>query len=344
MSRQSQRMGATGAELLFVDGFAGPGCYSGGEDGSPILAVKSVLNHSLPIPVPVNFLFVEKDKERCAILKANIQKLKREIEKSPRIKSYRVEQGDCEKILNTFFDQRQKQSRPLGPGLFFLDQCGFCDVSMGLIARIMCQPLCEVFSYLNWDHMSRFLSDESKWSAIDRAFGGSQWRPVLDLEHGERAAFMLRTYKATLMTSGRSKHVWQFAMCDDDGRLLYWLFFCTNNLRGLEEMKKAMWKVDPSGGFRFSDSDDPSQLHLFSGYTKRILADELGLHFGGQILTVGEVRGFVLTETPGYLFKDCLNLMEKEERLRPVDAPPGRKKGTFPDESMHIQFLPRTLT
>ena len=34
-----------GTELLFVDGFAGPGEYLLGEPGSPIVALNSILNH-----------------------------------------------------------------------------------------------------------------------------------------------------------------------------------------------------------------------------------------------------------------------------------------------------------
>lgn len=40
MSHQSRRVGTPGAESLFVEGFAGPDGYSGGEDGSPILAIR----------------------------------------------------------------------------------------------------------------------------------------------------------------------------------------------------------------------------------------------------------------------------------------------------------------
>jgi hypothetical protein len=250
-----------------------------------------------------------------------------------------VEQGDCESILNSLFLERQEHNQPIGPALFFLDQCGFADVSMKLIGRIMSQPLCEVFSYLNWDHMNRFLTDEGKWAAIDRAFGGNQWRRALELEHRYRATYMLMTYKAALMAKAHSRYVWQFAMCDDTDKLLYWLFFCTNNLRGLEEMKKAMWRVDPSGGFRFSDKDDPSQLHLFSGYTDHALADELMLRLKGRTLPVGKIKEIVLTETPAYKFKSSLIAMEKNGLIRPINTPPNRRKSTFPNENMLIEFV-----
>jgi three-Cys-motif partner protein len=341
MSQQSYRVGATQSELLFVDGFAGPGCYSRGEDGSPLLAVKSVLSHSLPLPIPIAFLFIEEDLERCKILQGNIQKYAEEIRSSPRIKSVEVERGDCETCVSALFDEREKENSRVGPALFFLDQFGYCDVSMNLIKRIMSHPLCEVFSYLNWDHMHRFLTDQSKWESLDRTFGSNKWKPALELELRERAAFILRTYRTALSTKAGSRYVWQFTMSDEADSPLYWLFFCTNSLRGLEEMKKAMWRVDPSGGFRFSDKDDPSQIHLFTEYTERSLADELTLNFTGKMVTVGEIAEFVLAETPVYKFKSCLKAMEDSGLIRPINPSPNRRKGTFADERMRVEFIGR---
>jgi three-Cys-motif partner protein len=35
--------------IAYVDGFAGPGAYDNGEDGSPIIALKSALTHQMRI-------------------------------------------------------------------------------------------------------------------------------------------------------------------------------------------------------------------------------------------------------------------------------------------------------
>jgi len=342
MSGQSQRLGMTGTELLFVDGFAGPGRYKGGEDGSPILAIKSVLSHSHTLYVPISFLFIEENGDRCAILRDAIKQYEEKVNRSPRIKYLKVIQGDCETELNRIIESFERDNRKVGPAFFFLDQSGFSDVSMQLIHRIMSMPLCEVFSYLNWDHMNRFLIDQTKWTSISKVFGGDEWRRVFTLEVRDRAGFMSRTYRASLKEKAGSKYVWHFAMCDSNNKLLYWLFFCTNNLRGLEEMKRAMWKVDPTGGFRFSDKDDPSQLNLFENYKDFILADELISSLCGKTLTVFQLKEFVLTETPAYLYKSALKLLEKDGKLKIINPRPGRRKGTFPDdymEEMRVKFL-----
>lgn len=343
MSRQSHRIGISETELLFVDGFAGPGCYARGEDGSPILAIESVLGHSHDFHIPISFLFIEQDKKRHAILQDVIRYHKKRTDESPRIKSIKVEKGDCETVINKVLDDFKRTNRNVGPAFFFLDQSGFSDVSMQLIRRIMSQPLCEVFSYLNWDHMNRFLVDETKWPSLDKTFGEQEWRKALTIESHKRPVFILNTYKAALKERGSSKYVWHFAMCDTNDKLLYWLFFSTNNLRGLEEMKKAMWKVDPIGGFRFSDKDNPSQLSLFCDYQDEILAQDLTSNLHGKTLTVFQVKEFVLTETPAYLYKNALKHLEKQGKLKAIDPPPKRRKGTFAIDQMQIEFLSDSL-
>jgi len=340
MSSQSHKLGISKAELLFVDGFAGPGRYIGEEPGSPILAVESVLGHSHDFAIPISFLFIEEDKERHAVLQNILEQYKKRIEESSRINSVRVEKGDCETLLNEVLDSYEKTKRKIGPAFFFLDQSGFSDVSMQLIQRIMSQPQCELFSYLNWDHMNRFLGDKTKWPSLDRTFGGPEWRLALGLESNERSVFILGTYRTALEEKSGSKYIWHFAMCDASEKLLYWLFFCTNNLRGLEIMKRAMWKVDPIGGFRFSDKDNPSQLNLFGDYQDEMLADDLTASLEEKVRTVSEVKEFVLTQTPAYKYTKTLKLLEKIGRLMVINPPPDRRKGTFAVNDMQLKFLP----
>src|SRR5690242_16580737 len=62
-------------ELLYIDGFAGPGEYKNGEDGSPIIALKTALGYNPPLTAKMHFLFVEKDKSRAAHLNSIIQQM-----------------------------------------------------------------------------------------------------------------------------------------------------------------------------------------------------------------------------------------------------------------------------
>ena len=326
-------------ELLFVDGFAGPGVYENGEDGSPILAIKLVLEHTHDFPVPVNFWFIEDKEERYNILCDIISQLQNQISNCSKIQNIVTKRGDCETILNTVLDDYEAQKKQFGPALVFLDQFGYSDVSMDLIKRIMEKPSCEVFSYLNWKDMDRFIADQSKWGSINKAFGGEEWKKVQEFPTDQKPNYMLKTYKTALKSRAMSKYVLDFAMCDGNDRLLYWLFFCTNNLRGLEEMKKSMCKVDSTCGFRFSDKYNSSGRHLFRNEDVDVVAQDIFSKYQGKQCTVLQIKEFVLSDTRFCLFKSSLKMLEKDGKLEAVNPPAKRRAGTFAEDSMVVKFI-----
>lgn len=250
-----------------------------------------------------------------------------------------VEKEECEEYLIKWLDVCEKKNVNPGPAFFFLDQFGYSHVSMNLVARIMRHENCEVFTYLNWDRMNNYLDDKTKWNTIDAAFGGKEWRTVHKLPARERATHMRETYKLALSKYAFARFTWHIAMCDKNNKLTHWLFFCTNSIRGLEVMKKAMWSVDRTGCFQFSDKDNPDQFRLFEQYSDNHLASDIRDAFKGQKITVQQVHEFVLTETPAYRHKPGLRSLERENHLKPIDPPPKRRKGTFPDGEMSIQIL-----
>jgi hypothetical protein len=245
--------------------------------------------------------------------------------------------GNCEEELLRFLDEYEQARRPFGPALVFLDQFGYSAVSMNLIGRVLAYPRCEVFSYLDYKDMNRWISDGTKASAFARAYGGIEWQQAVDLPEPERRIALWDMYKNALHSRANAKYVYRFAMFDKYGSPLYWLVFCTNNLRGLEVMKRAMWKVDKTGGFKFSDMDNRDQLRLLDEkFDEQWLAAELASRFAGKELTVAEVKEHVLIETPCYLFKGALEMLEtaEEPELRIVHAPAKRRCGKFPDADL----------
>ena len=57
------------SEVVYIDGFAGPGRYSEGEDGSPIIALNEALQQSSLIRPEMTFLFVESRRDRAEMLR-----------------------------------------------------------------------------------------------------------------------------------------------------------------------------------------------------------------------------------------------------------------------------------
>ncbi len=58
------------------------------------------------------------------------------------------------------------------PTLVFLDQFGYSQVPMELVGQILEGDSCEVFIFMNWKDLNRFIEDDRKWGGVDRAFGG----------------------------------------------------------------------------------------------------------------------------------------------------------------------------
>ena len=225
--------------------------------------------------------------------------------------------------------------------MFFLDQFGYTQTPMSLVRLLLGLPMCEVFSYLNWDHLSAYMSDSNKAPGITATLGSDKWKECLPLSGARRAHRFVELYKEALRDRDRggAKYVLDFAMYGEHDRLINWLLFCTKSLVGVREMKRAMRRVDNAGTFRFSDKDDPDQMLLLGSCDDAWLAGELGKRLAGRPMTVGDVEKYVLTETPCHNFKIALNMLWKQERLRVPHPPTPWRRGSFAKEDMIVEFV-----
>ena len=326
--------------VLYLDGFAGPGSYLGGEVGSPIVAIDAAVRACHSFQVPVRLAFIEQDRRRHAHL-ASVVAQRQECYESIRNLEIRDPiRGDCEETLKTVLDEYEEKGREFGPALLFLDQFGYSDVSLELIGRLMGHRMCEVFSYLHADGIIRFLESPSTDSALDKAFGGDAWRAAVEAPTDERANRLAAIYGRRLREAGNARFVWTFSMFDEHDRLLYWLFFCTNNRKGLVEMKRSMAKVDGSGRFRFSDATNPLQQLLFSDAIEENWLDRhLVEAFQGQTVTVDAIELFVLQETPLVTYKKALGRLEKAGAIAVLPSGSRRRGRSFSDPGLLIQFV-----
>src|SRR5579863_2945546 len=70
--------GRQGHQVNYIDAFSGPGIYDGGEPGSPIVALRTLIDHeSFPSWSGVKFLFyfVEVDSDRMTSLRRQVEAL-----------------------------------------------------------------------------------------------------------------------------------------------------------------------------------------------------------------------------------------------------------------------------
>lgn len=324
-------LSSTADRVIFLDGFAGPGIYSKGEDGSPVIAIRTAVEHKLAERFKkIIFWFIEKEKDRAQILS---EVLKDRFPSLPKNIQYEVEKSEFAPSLEKTLDSIEKEGAKLAPTLAFIDPFGFSGMPMHLILRILGYARCEVLITF----MSRFIlrfNDERREDALDELYGNGDWRAVRQIEDpDERRRFVVDLYVRQLREHGGAKYYRTFEMVGQDNTILYHLVFATKSLTGLKAMKEAMMKVDRRGSFRFSDRTDPKQTFLvdYNDPNNWILkaAELVFAKFTGKTVPLDDVEEFVLVETSFVFRKSILQSLEKNGKISDVQ---GRNRlGAFTD-------------
>jgi hypothetical protein len=156
--------------------------------------------------------------------------------------------------------------------------------------------------------------------------------------------FLHDLYQRQLTQAAGASFVRSFAMRNERDTMDYFLFFATNNELGLKKIKEAMWRVDESGTYTFSDATNPNQSVLFSAEPDRELLKRLIMEkFEGTEATPNEIERFVVRDTPfrETHYKKVLQSLEGLGRITPLNALPTRRRGTYADMNMRLRFEPK---
>jgi three-Cys-motif partner protein len=289
--------------MNYIDAFAGPGVYSGGEPGSPVIAIETALAHSSRPKGRVNFLFIEKDAERAAILTQELTR-KFPVGSLPAEWGWTVENGEFATVIEQGLNEIEAKGSQLAPTLAFLDPFGFSgwDLPMRTVARILASPRCEVFVTFMSGFASRF-PEVVPPETLNRLFDDNGWQGVTSLSGEARTEFLLRQYERCLRERAGARYTRSFEMRSAQGRVIYNMVFATKHLKGMEAMKEAMWEIDPRGTYRFSDRTDPNQSFLIEfdpgpdPHWVPIAAGLVGSRYAGKTISREEVHDFVVAET-----------------------------------------------
>ncbi|CAM3901227.1 three-Cys-motif partner protein TcmP [Alicyclobacillus pomorum] len=327
-------MGKWNQRILFIDGYAGPGVYDQGEDGSPVIVLKEAMNYldactknNWPKPEIV-CLFIEQDGDRFASLTQTIAQMK-----IPQQISVKTMNSTFEVATSNILDFLESKGSNLAPAFVFIDPFGYT-LPFSLIQRLMKHPKCEVFINFMYEFVNRFITRAGQEQVMTMLFGCDDWRTLnlKSLDPSARRQAIHDLYQKQLEQHA-ARYVRSFEMKGFKNTTKYFLFYGTNHKKGLEKMKDAMWRVDTGGAYTFSDATDPSQAVLFSNepdyaYLKQLIVNK----FSGQTVTIEEIEDFVLCETPflsTHFKRQILNPMEKGNELKVVNS--SRKKtGSFP--------------
>lgn len=335
--------GQTGTPMVYIDGFSGPGQYSGGEEGSPLLALRVAQQARMPSAPSVAFWFIEKRKSRFDQLAASIPPK----EQLPPNFTVYLRHGAFEDVSDEIDKEVCAASHP--PAIFaFIDPFGFSGIKMSVIHRYLRYQQSEVLINVMQSRINRWIGHPKSTirDHIVEVFGSTEVLDVPSATNGsnDRVRVLREIYQRAL--ASHAKFIRPFAMHGRDGRLIYDLVFAGNHPKGFIRMKEAMWKVDDSGSFSFSGAT-AQQMRLFDDDPTAAIVEALVEKFAGRArVDASEVENWVAEDT-WYLdrHKTAALKQAEEDRLINVhahkcDGTPRRAR-TFPKGTL-IDFPHRS--
>jgi three-Cys-motif partner protein len=329
-------LGSTSDRIVFIDGFAGPGEYKGGEKGSPLVALDVFRQHQATLKAEVNFFFIEKDPKRATYLQGLIDTLQPTLPKNCIVK---VKPGAFDETMTSVLDSLDAKGTKLAPAFVMADPFGVSDPPMSVLERILKNEKAEVYVSFMYEYISRFKATPEFEKPLTRLFGTEEWRAGVDLQGDEKKDFFYGLYEKQLRKAG-AKQVVHFDLYEGN-RLVYAIFFASQSWLGADKMKWAIWKVVPFGDFAFRGTQS-GQLPLFGVEPddkplRKVLQDRFR---GKGWIPISRIKEFVGSDQTDYHTSHIKRLvlvpMEKEKLIE-VQSP--RKKPLFYPDGTKIKFL-----
>lgn len=318
-------------EVTFFDGFCGPGHYSGGESGSPLIAVRHASHAANRFK---NFrpklIFLDKDSDKIAYL----QSLDAFANLNPQV-CVHFKCGTFADNVPDIFDEFDVALR--APMFSFVDPKGFGQSPYEMLRPLVHNEHCELFVNFMCGFMHRFkehpnpdvrerVRDMVGRAFLDRVMAASD--PIEEL---------CEVYLEQLKKLGNFARY--MVMRDETNVRDNALFFCGRNPKGFVKMKEAMWRIDPDHGCQFSayaqKADRQTQPRLFESVPQIIelrepLLEKIGDH---RNMSVSQLFKWVERDTrflTTHLRKELEGLYDNGRLM--VEDPQGkpRRKGAWP--------------
>ena len=257
---------ATG-KIVYFETHAGRGTYGGGAEGSPIVALKTLLEHRSLFQIlrrcEVAFVFVEQDPENLKSLEQELARLRQEESFDSARITVRATCGESFGILAETLDQMETTRNRIAPSLFFVDPYGF-KLDGSIMARILGLGHTEIIVNIMWHNIQQALGLgprlQGMHATLTRLFNTDTWASRLgpnlsDRQKADVAVDLLtEAYGATYGSALKMK--------DDTGGIKYFLLHLTNSLEGRKKMKEVLWAIS-GPGFLFRTSRTEHEGHLF---------------------------------------------------------------------------------
>ncbi|MHC4131809.1 MAG: three-Cys-motif partner protein TcmP [Planctomycetota bacterium] len=256
------KLGSWCGKIIYIDTHAGKGKHKGGQEGSPLVALKTFLEHTYRDRILTNcevvFIFIEWSEKNTKSLKKEIESLG----KLPKNVSYNIYNQNAFELLTNLTSQFEETKSNLAPCFMFIDPYGFkipCDI----LTRIKAHSRSEMLITLIWRELDMVMQQKKPTqglvNTINSIFGGEEWQEIKSInnsdERGERTIQLLK---------GKIGAKWAtyIRMLGDNKKTRYFLLHLTDHDAGRDLMKETVWKCCPENGYYARKKDDPNQEYL----------------------------------------------------------------------------------
>jgi three-Cys-motif partner protein len=286
--------------VTYLDAFAGPGRYKGGEEGSPVFALARLLNHAAADRMylsrdRVELLFIERERAVYDFLRDELTRKFGNLDDLPvNVVARHAEAGAAAEMV---LGETGAWGYPI---LGVFDSWGNVNVPWHLMRRLAHNPSSEVIVTFGPNWFSRREKQEPE--QLDMVFGGREyWQPADEERRpDERWRAWLATYRSALGRAG-FRYQLQFQIVPRTGQPLY-LVYGTGHEKGVEVMKDAMWEVDGIDGMGFRDPRTrgglaPGQQPLFGAEEHPELLELVLQRLAKGPASLQQLRHWLLVET-----------------------------------------------
>lgn len=246
--------------LVFIDGFAGPGSYTQTAtgktfDGSPLLALQLIANNE-DFAKQVSTILIEADDLLFNRLKERVDEF---VSDHPNIRRPLLRSGRFSEELTEILG---KVGGKLAPTFLFVDPCGVSGTSLETIRAVMENEKCEAFIFFNIDGVRR-IAGLAELSPVLVELMGSEERANTLYEKlkttdnvGLREEIILSEYCRALVQVAGANYIIPFRVeHEEQRRTSHYLIHATKHPLGFRIMKDVMWA-------RGHAEDQPGALEL----------------------------------------------------------------------------------
>lgn len=253
------KLGFWSGRILYIDTHAGRGQHVRGQEGSPIVAMRTFLEHDsrdrILSKCELKLFFLESNEENVKHLETALQPY---AGCHPKI-TWSVLNANSFEVLEHLVQEFEREGRNFAPSFMFVDPYGY-KLPYPILKRLKAQPRSELLINVMWRELDMAIRNPASESTMNELFGCDDWLAIREI-HGSdtRAEAAVQLLRKQLGSQWAT-----YIRMIDSNRTRYFLLHLTDHEDGRDLMKSVIWKCCPEGGYFARKSDNPNQQYLIT--------------------------------------------------------------------------------